>query len=249
MFKTASGRDCIPHFSECGQSCPPGRDKSWDGGQKCPRSVASNAPLAMLESGGYNLARRMRWILLKLLTRAGRLWLRMHGAALGSRGWVHGLPEARLTRGSSLQIGNDVTLCSMARFNPLSPGRRLSFITNTAQARIVIKDGAGISNSVFSAFESILVGERTLIGAECLIVDSDFHGLPLGENQPIRSAPVEIGNSVFIGARSIILKGVKIGDGTVIGAGSVVTTNIPARSLAAGNPARVIRAFSTPPAG
>lgn len=203
----------------------------------------------MHRGGGYNFARRMRSILLTLLTWTGRLWLRMHGAALGAGGWVHGLPEARLKRGSTLQIGNNVTLCSMARFNPLSPGRRLSFITNMPQARIVIKDGAGISNSVFSAFESITVGEHTLVGAECLIVDSDFHGLPLGEDKPIRSAPVEIGDHVFIGARSIILKGVKIGDGAVVGAGSVVTTDIPAHSLAAGNPAKVIRSFEKQTAG
>jgi acetyltransferase-like isoleucine patch superfamily enzyme len=186
----------------------------------------------------------MRLLLLKLLTRLGRLWLKSHGVKIGGGGWVHGLPEVRLKKGSVVQIGDDVSLCSMSRFNPLAPGRRLSIITNTTGARIIIKDGAGISNSVLSCSQSITIGANTLIGAECMIVDSDFHGYPLNENQPAKSAPVEIGNQVFIGARTIILKGVKIGNRSVIGAGSVVTSDVPDNSLAAGNPARVIRLFA-----
>ena len=186
----------------------------------------------------------MRLMLLKLLTQVGRLWIKSRGASIGLGGWVHGLPELRLKKGSVVQIGDQVTLCSMARFNPLAPSRRITFITNTPAARIIIKEGAGISSSVLSCFESIIVGKHTMIGADCLIVDSDFHGFPLDENRPVKSAPVEIGDHVFIGARSIILKGVKIGNRSVIGAGSVVTSDIPENSVAAGNPARVIRVFA-----
>jgi acetyltransferase-like isoleucine patch superfamily enzyme len=149
-----------------------------------------------------------------------------------------------MVRGAKIEVGDNVTLCSCSRFNPLAPKRRLSFVTNTPVAKIVIGDGAGISNSVLSCYERIRIGRNTLIGAECLIIDSDFHGLPLGEGKETRSAPVEIGDNVFIGTRSIIVKGVRIGDGAVIGAGSVVTGDVPARSLAAGNPARVLRQFA-----
>ena len=186
----------------------------------------------------------MRLILLKLLTRFGRLWVRGRGVGLGSGGWIHGLPELRLAKGSVVEIGNNVTLSSLPRFNPLAPGRRLSIVTATSHARIVIKDGAGISNSVISCCESITIGKDTLIGAECLITDSDFHGFPLRKNPPARSAPVEIGDWVFVGTRTIVLKGVSIGNHSVIGAGSVVTSDIPENCLAAGNPARVIRSFS-----
>lgn len=54
-------------------------------------------------------------------------------------------------------------------------------------------------------------------------------------------APIVIGNDVFIGARSIILKGVTIGDAAIIGAGSVVTKDVPAGAIAAGNPAKIVR--------
>jgi len=186
----------------------------------------------------------MRLFLLSFLNRLVRGWLAARGVQLGAGGWIHGVPELRMARGSRVVIGNNVTLCSLSSLNPLAPGRRLSLLTHTPEAQIVIHDGAGISNSVLSCFDRISVGRHTLIGAECLIVDSDFHGLPLGENRPTRTAPVEIGENVFIGTRSIILKGVRIGDKAVIGAGSVVTADVPAGCLAAGNPACVIRSFA-----
>jgi len=167
----------------------------------------------------------------------------MRGVRVGTGGWFLGFPRVRLIRGSTVEIGNDVNLCSWGRFNPLDPNRKLSFVTGSAKARIVIGHGTGISNSVLSCRELISIGSNTLIGAECLIVDTDFHGLPLGQKRPELCAPVIIGNNVFIGARCIVLKGVTIGDGAVIGAGSVVVKNIPPNSLAAGNPARVIRQY------
>jgi len=180
-------------------------------------------------------------MLLKILTCVLRFWLKAKGVRLGKGGWIHGLPETRMTRGSTIEMGDDVTLISCARFNPLSPARRVSLITNTPEARIRIGDGVGISSSVISCFTSITIGNNTLIGADCLIIDSDFHGLPLGENKPVKSAPVEIGDHVFIGARSIILKGVKIGNKAIIGAGSVVSADVPENSVVAGNPAQIVR--------
>lgn len=180
-------------------------------------------------------------MLLRLISWVARGWLRAHGVRLGKFGWVFGLPQLRLTRGSSVEIGNGVSLCSWSRFNPLAPLGRVRFVTNTPAARIVIGDDVGISSSVISCSTRIAIGNETLIGAECLITDSDFHGLPLGQKKPVCSAPVVIGSRVFIGTRSIVLKGVTIGDGAVIGAGSVVTRDIPAHTLAAGNPARVVR--------
>jgi acetyltransferase-like isoleucine patch superfamily enzyme len=92
----------------------------------------------------------------------------------------------------------------------------------------------------------VVIGERCLIGADVMIVDTDFHPMaPIGRRfcsdwKQIRCQPVLIGDDVFIGARSIILKGVHIGDGSVIGAGSVVAHSIRSRVVAVGNPARVI---------
>jgi acetyltransferase-like isoleucine patch superfamily enzyme len=91
---------------------------------------------------------------------------------------------------------------------------------------------------------SIVIGDRVLVGANSVITDTDFHALDPEDRGSVHekaaSAPVVIGNDVFIGMNSLILKGVSIGRGSVIGAGSVVTGDVPERAIAAGNPARVI---------
>lgn len=84
---------------------------------------------------------------------------------------------------------------------------------------------------------SISIGEDCAISWDVLITDTDYH--QLGDSPAV--APVKIGNHVWIGAKSIILKGVTIGDGAVVAAGSVVTKDVPAGALVGGNPAKIIR--------
>jgi acetyltransferase-like isoleucine patch superfamily enzyme len=74
-----------------------------------------------------------------------------------------------------------------------------------------------------------------------MIMDSDAHELARGHNGPGKTAPVVIEDDVLVGAGSIILKGVRIGRHSVVGAGSVVTRSVPASVLVAGNPARLVR--------
>jgi acetyltransferase-like isoleucine patch superfamily enzyme len=95
-----------------------------------------------------------------------------------------------------------------------------------------------------SAQTQIRLGSNTMLAGNCYISDSDWHGL-YNRIRPFRcSSPVFIGENVWLGYNSTVLKGVTIGDNTVIGAGSVVTKNIPANVVAAGNPARVIKALN-----
>ncbi len=117
----------------------------------------------------------------------------------------------------------------------------------TADAVIEIGDGAEINNNAFikSQGPGIRIGARALLGSEVTIYDSDFHDLRAErrrDGQP-RTAAVELGENVFIGDRVLILKGVRIGANSVIGAGSVVSSSIPDGVIAAGSPARVIRAI------
>lgn len=111
--------------------------------------------------------------------------------------------------------------------------------------RIAIGDHVGISVTTLCAVEDILIGNNVMIGSGVIITTTDSHPIHWEarrlNTEPPASAPVIIGDDVFIGARAIILKGVTIGDGAVIGAGSVVTKSIPPRVIAAGNPARIIK--------
>ena len=87
--------------------------------------------------------------------------------------------------------------------------------------------------------EKITIGENVAIAREVIIRDTDSHEI-LNQNHS-KTKPVIIGNHVWIGTRAIIMKGVTIGDGAIIAAGAVVTKDVPANSIAAGVPAKIIR--------
>jgi acetyltransferase-like isoleucine patch superfamily enzyme len=89
---------------------------------------------------------------------------------------------------------------------------------------------------------SVRIGAHTLIAPNVFITDHAHNtvaGIRLDE-QGTSSAPVEIGDDVWIGTGAVILQGVRLGDGAVIGAGAVVTRDVPANAIAVGVPARVI---------
>ncbi|RYE17954.1 MAG: acyltransferase [Sphingobacteriaceae bacterium] len=104
----------------------------------------------------------------------------------------------------------------------------------------------GISNSTIACYDKITIGDNVMIGGSVKIWDTNFHSLnPLirvsGNDDDIKTAPVEICDYAFIGANSIIMKGVTIGRNSIIAAGSVVVKNIPDNVLAGGNPCKIIK--------
>jgi tetrahydrodipicolinate N-acetyltransferase len=98
--------------------------------------------------------------------------------------------------------------------------------------------------SSITAYEQVKIGRHCLLGHHLLIVDRNEHGVEQRELAP-PAAPVIIEDHVWIGSHAIILPGVHIGRHAAIGAGSVVTKDVPANCLAVGNPARVVRQFDT----
>ena len=114
----------------------------------------------------------------------------------------------------------------------------------TPHAHLILGDNVGISGSTISASNSITIGNNVLIGSGCVICDSDAHPIHPADRQDHKkthSKPIVIEDDVFIGARCIVLKGVTIGKGSVIGAGSVVTKDVPTMCIYAGNPAVLIK--------
>jgi len=171
--------------------------------------------------------------------------LRLQGVRIGIAPWILGWPRIRMARGGGIHLGNRVLLFSAPFANPLLPEGKTSLHAQISGASIELGDAVGISSSTLVARKLIRIGARTIVGPGCLIVDNDFHTLDhrvrMSPLDKPAVAPVEIGADCFIGTRSIILKGVTIGDRSVIGAGSVVTKSVPADSVAAGNPAKVIK--------
>jgi len=171
----------------------------------------------------------------------------LNGVSCGPRSRIYGRPCVLKTRGSSIRFGSDLQLRSTVLSNPLAPNHRVAICTWDAVARLEVGNGFAMTGGSLVCATSITIGDRVLVGANCDIIDTDFHPLlPEARNAglPASKAPIVIESDVFIGANCIVLKGVTIGRGSVIGAGSVVTMNIPAGVIAAGNPARVIRSLS-----
>ena len=113
-----------------------------------------------------------------------------------------------------------------------------------SSAAITIGAGTYINrHTMVDASKSIRIGEHCMIGPFVYITDHDHtvgsDGRPASGELRVR--PTDIGNRCWIGAHASVLKGVKIGDGAVVGAGSVVTKNVAPGDVVAGNPARVIR--------
>lgn len=161
----------------------------------------------------------------------------------GSR--VYGMPVIQKHRGSRIEIGKRAVIRSWENSNPLLLNHRTIFSTRSPMACIRIGDDCGFSGSVIVAAERIDIGNRVSVGSNSIIVDTDFHPLDpaarLADYNAGAHKPVIIEDDVFIGMNAIILKGVRIAKGSVVGAGAVVSSDVPAGVIVSGNPARVVR--------
>ena len=110
-------------------------------------------------------------------------------------------------------------------------------------AEVVIRDGTCIAgSSLFMVRKKLHIGERCLFARGVTVMDSDWHPIGVSGQQPTREdKEVMIGDHCWIGQNAIILKGVTIGEGAVVAAGSVVADNVKERTMVAGIPARVVK--------
>lgn len=206
------------------------------------------------------MSKQRRWQLFAIWRRAWpRLWgtlgylvlKQWFGVEHAALPQVFGVLQLAKTPGAKIVLGRDVVLVSSsmrATAATLQGPVRLHALSETAA--IVIGDGVGLNGSSITArSRTIRIGDHTMLAPDVIVVDSDFHVPWPAEGRATspgleQDADVMIGRNVWIGMRSIILKGTKIGDGAVIAAGSVVTDDIPRNVLAGGVPARVIRPLS-----
>lgn len=145
-----------------------------------------------------------------------------------------------------LWLGNNVVINSEKYGIPIGFPNKCSFwiIDNGS---INIDNNTGISNTAICSMSKVSIGKNCLLGGGVKIYDTDFHSIDYKKRRETdtdidrRTQPVIIGNDVFIGAGSYILKGTIIGDCSVIGAGSVVCGHVPSGEIWAGNPAKFIK--------
>ena len=132
-------------------------------------------------------------------------------------------------------------------------GERVQLVSTVAKLELVTFVGGTLEvgdrtllnfGTSIVAADHIRIGARCLVGTHVTIMDNDFHRVePERRLERPESRPIVIGENVWIGSRAMILGGVTVGDSSCIGAGSIVVDDIPARSLAVGVPARVVRAL------
>jgi galactoside O-acetyltransferase len=138
-----------------------------------------------------------------------------------------------------------------------------TFVLETKESCIIIGDNTFIGGGLFVSAIEIKIGSDVMFSWGCTIMDNDAHSLlweerkndvrdwkkGLDENkigryknwENVKKAKIEIKDKAWIGFNSIILKGVTIGEGSVVASGSVVTKDVPDFTLVAGNPARIIK--------
>jgi maltose O-acetyltransferase len=161
---------------------------------------------------------------------------------------------ARWVLRGATEVGPLVRLEGRARVvtaGTLRVGERVRMIGRVVPVELVVESGAELTigdRTFLNYGVSIGASGSVTIGADCSfgpyvnVVDTGFHGLePERRLERPPPSPVVIGDNVWLGVRVIVLPGVEIGEGSAIGAGSVVTGDIPPRSLAVGSPARVVR--------
>lgn len=172
------------------------------------------------------------------------LYFKLKNVEIGKGVKIHGKLFLSIQK-RSLYIGDNCIFNSGIETNPLGGMNQCRFITY-GNGKIHIGNNVGISNSCINSHINITIQDNVNIGGDCKIYDSDFHSINFDDritlpDKKYQSKEVLIKNGVWIGAHSIILKGVTIGERSVIGAGSVVAKNIPPDEIWAGNPAKFIK--------
>lgn len=176
-----------------------------------------------------------------------RIQLRLNNATIGNSFYTCGMLLVRNFGGhKAICIGNNVTMNSCRLANPIG-GDTKTILYTCEKGKIIIHDNVKLSNVTFFSRGKIEIGSDTFIGGGTRIYDTDFHSvfpryrINCMDIEHIPVKEVVVGKRVFIGSNVLILKGVHIGDESVIGAGSVVTKNVPQGEIWAGNPAKFIK--------
>lgn len=153
-------------------------------------------------------------------------------------------PLLQINRYGYLQLGNNVTFNSYTDHSWYSQCKLLVM----KNAKLTIGNHSGMNGVMVYCSKKVTIGNNVKIGGGTRISDSNHHSLDYlvrrdanKDSKNASTAPVEIGNDVFIGANCYIGKGVTIGDRAIVAAGSVVVKSIPADEIWGGNPAKFIK--------
>ena len=192
----------------------------------------------------YNQIDKYYWLIVEMLCSAYmKTSCLLRGVTLGKRTRFLGLAKIKRGNANSIVIGKECTFRSMTTSNLIGINRPCILSSlGVNGSSLTIGEGCGFSGTVVASFLKVTIGDSVRCGANTLITDSDWH---LRDGRVANPQAVTIHDNVFLGANATVLKGVTIGENTIVGAGSVVTRDLPANVVAAGNPCKVIRPLSS----
>lgn len=160
-----------------------------------------------------------------------------------------GLPIITLCKDGEFKIGKNFMMVNYSISNLIGRHQKCTFYIGE-NAKLLIGNNVGMSATSIVCMNEVTIGNNVRIGGNTVIYDTDFHSLvaeqrvkPDEDRLNVKNAAVNIEDKVFIGAHTTILKGVTIGENSIVGACSVVTKSIPRNEIWGGNPAKFIRKF------
>ncbi|MEV5767364.1 acyltransferase [Micromonospora sp. NPDC052213] len=161
-----------------------------------------------------------------------RGWYRLRYPRLRLGRGVEIRGRIRLRRGVRVSIGDRTRVNKLVRF--AGPGE------------VTVGADCLLNATWIGTWTSVTIGDRCLL-SDCELLDNDFHNLPPEQRHdppvPATRAPITIEDNVWIGAHALVLKGVRIGRDSVVGAATVVRTDVPPRVVVAGNPQQTVKKF------
>lgn len=158
-----------------------------------------------------------------------------------------GIPYLSIARDGRFIIGSNFRMHNGNMGNPIGRPQRCVFTVGKG-ASLIIGENVGLSSTALVAHQKITIGDNVKIGAGVCIYDTDFHALDAKcrmdsatdfKNKKCKEVIIE--DNVFIGAHATVLKGVRIGENSIVGACAVVTKEIPPNEIWGGNPAIFIK--------
>lgn len=160
---------------------------------------------------------------------------------------LYGKPIIHKEPGSIIRMGKDVVLTSDSEVNTAGINHPVIIATHSKNAEIILENNVGMSGVSINCVSRCVFKEGVMLGANVNVWDTDFH--PIDPQRRIhqtsimdaKSSPIILEKNVWVGANTTILKGITIGENTVVGAMSLVNKNLPSNSVCAGNPAKKIK--------
>jgi len=196
----------------------------------------------------YRLVRRLASEITLFFDRTRTIFLfYVNGVSYNKNFITKGVPLIGVNRIGSLIIGSHFRMNNGILHNQIGRNQRCIFKVEK-NAVLEIGNNVNMSSTAIVCCEKITIKDNVKIGGNVTIYDTDFHSLEVNERTKLQedlslrvNKPVVIEENVFIGAHCTILKGVTIGKNAVIGAGAIVTKDVPENEIWGGNPAKIIR--------